>query len=208
LCKTFGVLRQVSNRLLIRDLTARDVETQRITGFVERVEEPLAQEVRMAESMTNTAKREQERIRELYSWNKRGDKIRAQAREQNRGAEMPCESPFILFCEAQCWRNQLACAASLSSNSRAGLLTVRWCIVEIRSNNEMSAQEIIQELMRLNWEELKQIDLKLHQLLEEKASTGAKSWGEALLEVAGTVQDLPPDYAENHDHYVHGLSRR
>ena len=32
--------------------------------------------------------------------------------------------------------------------------------------------------------------------------------GEALLEVAGTVEGLPPDYAENHDHYLHGLPRR
>jgi hypothetical protein len=72
----------------------------------------------------------------------------------------------------------------------------------------MSAQEIIQELMKLNREELRQIDLKLHQLLKEKTSPGAKSWGEALLEVAGTVQDLPPDYAQNHDHYLHGLPRR
>ena len=34
------------------------------------------------------------------------------------------------------------------------------------------------------------------------------SWGEALLEVAGTVEGLPPDYAEYHDHYLHGLPRR
>jgi hypothetical protein len=72
----------------------------------------------------------------------------------------------------------------------------------------MSAQEIIQELMKLNREELAKIDLKLHELLKEKSSPAAKSWGEALLEVAGSVRDLPPDYAENHDHYLHGLPRR
>jgi hypothetical protein len=60
----------------------------------------------------------------------------------------------------------------------------------------------------LNRDELAQIDLKLHELLEEKIGAGGRSWGEALLEVAGTAEGLPPDYAENHDHYLHGLPRR
>ncbi len=63
----------------------------------------------------------------------------------------------------------------------------------------MSTQEIIRELTKLNRDELAQVDLKLHELLEEKIRTGGRSWGEALLEVAGTVEGLPPDYAENHD---------
>jgi len=45
-------------------------------------------------------------------------------------------------------------------------------------------------------------------LLEEKIRTNTRSWGEALLEVAGTVEDLPPDYAEKHDQYIRGLPRR
>jgi hypothetical protein len=72
----------------------------------------------------------------------------------------------------------------------------------------MSTQEIIRELTKLDRDELAQVDLKLHELLEEKIRTGGRSWGEALLEVAGTVAGLPPDYAENHDHYLHGLPRR
>src|SRR5271165_7384879 len=36
-------------------------------------------------------------------------------------------------------------------------------------------------------DELAQVDLKLHELLEEKIGAGGRSWGEALLEVAGTV---------------------
>jgi hypothetical protein len=52
------------------------------------------------------------------------------------------------------------------------------------------------------------VDLRLHELLQEKIRPGGKSWGEALLEVAGTVKGLPSDYAENHDHYLHGLPRR
>jgi hypothetical protein len=66
----------------------------------------------------------------------------------------------------------------------------------------MSTQEIIRELTKLNRDELAQVDLKLHELLEEKIGAGGRSWGEALLEVAGTVEGLPPDYAENHDHYL------
>ena len=72
----------------------------------------------------------------------------------------------------------------------------------------MSTQEIIRELTQLDRDELAQVDLKLHELLEEKMRTGGRSWGEALLEVAGTVAGLPPDYAEHHDHYLHGLPRR
>ena len=72
----------------------------------------------------------------------------------------------------------------------------------------MSTQEIIRELEKLNRDELTQVDLRLHELLQEKIRPSGKSWGEALLEVAGTVEGLPPDYAENHDHYLHGLPRR
>jgi hypothetical protein len=68
----------------------------------------------------------------------------------------------------------------------------------------MSTQEIIKELTKLSRDELAQVDLKLHELLQEKIRTGGRSWGEALLEIAGSVDGLPPDYAENHDHYLHG----
>jgi hypothetical protein len=53
---------------------------------------------------------------------------------------------------------------------------------------QMSTQEIIRELTKLNRDELAQVDLKLHELLEEKIGAGGRSWGEALLEVAGTVE--------------------
>jgi hypothetical protein len=29
-----------------------------------------------------------------------------------------------------------------------------------------------------------------------------------LLEVAGSVPGLPADYAQNHDHYLHGLPKQ
>jgi hypothetical protein len=73
---------------------------------------------------------------------------------------------------------------------------------------DMSPQEIIIELTKLSREELAQVDLKLHELLEEKRRTGGQSWGQALLEIAGTVEGLPSDYAENHDHYLHGRPHR
>jgi hypothetical protein len=31
---------------------------------------------------------------------------------------------------------------------------------------------------------------------------------ERLLGLAGTVHDLPPDMARNHDHYIHGAPKR
>jgi hypothetical protein len=72
----------------------------------------------------------------------------------------------------------------------------------------MSAQEIIKELLKLSPDELAEVDLKLHELLQNRTSAGEKSWGEALLEVAGAIEGLPSDYAQNHDHYLHGLPRR
>ncbi len=32
--------------------------------------------------------------------------------------------------------------------------------------------------------------------------------GERLLKLAGTVDDLPSDMAEQHDHYIHGTPKR
>jgi len=32
--------------------------------------------------------------------------------------------------------------------------------------------------------------------------------GQRLLKYAGTARDLPPDMAENHDHYLHGMPRK
>jgi hypothetical protein len=74
-----GVLRHVANRSLIKDLTARDLEARKIVSFVDRIEEALARAVRMAKRMTKAAKREQERIRELYL-RKRREKMHAESR--------------------------------------------------------------------------------------------------------------------------------
>ena len=72
----------------------------------------------------------------------------------------------------------------------------------------MSAQEIIAELPKLTRQELEILDARLHQLLQPAKGHDTRSWGDALLEVAGSVENLPPDYAQNHDHYLHGLPKR
>lgn len=72
----------------------------------------------------------------------------------------------------------------------------------------MSAQEIIAELSNLSLPDLENVDARLHELLRSHGSTISKSWGEALLELAGTAQGLPGDFAHNHDHYLHGAPRR
>jgi hypothetical protein len=59
----------------------------------------------------------------------------------------------------------------------------------------MSAQEIIAELPKLTRPELEELDAHLHELLCRNRATSTKSWGEALLKVAGTAQGLPNDLA-------------
>ena len=46
-----SVLRQAANRSLIKDLTARDLETRKIVNFVDRIEEALAKAVRVVKRM-------------------------------------------------------------------------------------------------------------------------------------------------------------
>ena len=72
----------------------------------------------------------------------------------------------------------------------------------------MSAQDIITALPKLSLPELQQVDERLHELLCSDHETPSRSWGAALLEVAGTAPGLPPDFAHNHDHYLHGAPRR
>jgi hypothetical protein len=72
----------------------------------------------------------------------------------------------------------------------------------------MSAQEIIAELPSLSRPDLQQVDARLRELLRGNDGSSAKSWGEALLEVAGAARNLPADFAHNHDHYLHGARKR
>ena len=34
------------------------------------------------------------------------------------------------------------------------------------------------------------------------------SWAEVFKDVIGSVEDMPPDMAENHDHYIHGTPKK
>ena len=35
-----------------------------------------------------------------------------------------------------------------------------------------------------------------------------RSWAEVFKDVIGSVDDMPPDMAENHDHYIHGTPKK
>src|SRR6201984_1872329 len=79
LVQDIAVLRQVAHRSLIKDLTARHLETRKTVSFVARIGEALGRAIRMAKRMTKAAKREQERIRELHL-RKRRENLRAEFR--------------------------------------------------------------------------------------------------------------------------------
>jgi conjugative relaxase-like TrwC/TraI family protein len=81
------VLRRVANRSLVKDLTARDLETRKIPMVVERIEEALRQTARLATKFATAAQRRAERIREMRL-KKQRENARSQRREQNRAAEM------------------------------------------------------------------------------------------------------------------------
>jgi hypothetical protein len=74
----------------------------------------------------------------------------------------------------------------------------------------MSAREIIEELPRLTPAELLEVENRLRELQQRTAAApeAPVRWGEALLEIAGTAEGLPPDFAENHDHYLHGALKQ
>jgi hypothetical protein len=71
----------------------------------------------------------------------------------------------------------------------------------------MSAQEIIAELPKLKPEELQRVNAALTELERQQTPPERSVW-DALLEFAGTAEGLPPDLAENHDHYLHGSPKR
>ena len=82
-----NVLRRVANRSLIKDITARDLETRNIEAVLGRVEEAVRQAVALATKVLTAPQRRAERIRELRL-KKRRQKAQSQARQENRGAQM------------------------------------------------------------------------------------------------------------------------
>src|SRR5260221_2007964 len=81
-----NVLRRVANRSLIKDITARELETRNIEAVLGRLEEALRQALIHAKKLV-TAPLRSERIRELRI-KKRREKARSQRRQENHGAEM------------------------------------------------------------------------------------------------------------------------
>ena len=71
----------------------------------------------------------------------------------------------------------------------------------------MSVQEIIAELPKLPPADFRLVVEKVHEL-ELTPRKPKTSWGKALMEVAGTADDLPPDLSVNHDHYLYGTPKR
>jgi hypothetical protein len=82
-----NVLRRVANRSLIKEHTARDLETRKIATVVERIEEAFTQAARFAKKLATAVQRRTERIRELQV-KKRWQKERSQRRGQSRAAEL------------------------------------------------------------------------------------------------------------------------
>jgi hypothetical protein len=74
----------------------------------------------------------------------------------------------------------------------------------------MSAQEIIDELSKLDRKELERVDAQLHKLLEpaQKKSKPEKRLREALLQFAGKAEGLPADYSMNLHYYLYGVPKR
>ena len=46
------------------------------------------------------------------------------------------------------------------------------------------------------------------EVIVRTASEKTPTLRDRLLKLAGTVDDLPSDMARNHDHYIHGASKR
>lgn len=44
--------------------------------------------------------------------------------------------------------------------------------------------------------------------IEEVTAESGPTWGEVFKGVIGAAEGLPPDMAENHDHYIHGSPKK
>ena len=72
----------------------------------------------------------------------------------------------------------------------------------------MSTQEIIAELPKLNPDELRLVKQKLAELEAAAPGPPKTGWGAALLEIAGSADDLPADLSIHHDHYLYGAPKQ
>ncbi|HYR57418.1 MAG TPA: hypothetical protein VEO95_02265 [Chthoniobacteraceae bacterium] len=78
----------------------------------------------------------------------------------------------------------------------------------------MNAQEILDSLPALTPSQWEQIEKRIGELRPAnnqppsgETSKQGKSWREAIRPLVGSV-DGPDDWAENHDHYIHGTPKR
>jgi hypothetical protein len=78
------------------------------------------------------------------------------------------------------------------------------CLAANRNRFTMSAQEIIAELSKLEPIELQLVKQKLQEWESLAQHEPRTRWGQALLEITGTAEDLPADFSVNHDHYLYG----
>ena len=78
----------------------------------------------------------------------------------------------------------------------------------------MSAQEIIEELTKLDPEQLRMVQARLDELAARQfsaanpAPAAKEPMSDFLKRIAGTAEGLPSDLAENHDHYLYGTPPR
>jgi hypothetical protein len=75
------------NRSLIKNLTARDLESRKIASLVERLEQALMHAVRFGRNLAKRERRNQEQVRGLFL-RKRRAKMHFQSRERSREATM------------------------------------------------------------------------------------------------------------------------
>ena len=50
-----------------------------------------------------------------------------------------------------------------------------------------------------------EVDVRL--VVEQTDTESGPTWGEVFRDLAGSVQGLPSDLAENHDHYIRGAAK-
>jgi len=82
-----NVLRRAANRSLIKDVTARDLESRKIATAVEQIEQTMTQVSRLAKKLATAAQRRAERVRQLRI-KRRQEKARSQLRQENRSVEI------------------------------------------------------------------------------------------------------------------------
>jgi len=82
-----NLLLHMANRSLIKDLTARDLESQKTATMIERIEEVARHAACFIKKLETVRQRRAEQIRELRT-RKQREKARSQKREQNRTAGM------------------------------------------------------------------------------------------------------------------------